>query len=423
MGMKNPAELMNLEKKNEMIASNMSFQFSNNIISSQDIFDRLDLERKLFDANEPINMSVAMQLTSLGYAKKFKRVAFSLTSSSYTNLNLENINPKLGDALINKGGNVFSLLPETIEARELQQINLLAYTDIAVGFAAKILNFKKHKLNVGINAKLLFPSTFLSVGLDNLSATLTPVSQQVNALTATGDINFSYSGKTGFGVGNVNPLNALNFSKLRGYNFDFGLNYQFFRAKDTLAKDHNAYFLNIGGVLSNMGKLFYSGDNSFQGAYNLNISPDLINPNGLDLNALGDVSQIDNIQSYLNFNNFISGGVTNTEFEINLPLLLNLYADIKIIKFLYASIYWQKSMQASIRLNEIKSPDYLTVTPRFIIKSVELFVPFSGNSIANPAIGAGFKIGKMYFASSSLLSFAFNSTKQIDFSFGLSHNF
>lgn len=423
MGMKNPAELMNLEKKNEMIASNMSFQFSNNKVSSQDIFDQVNLEKKLFDANEPINMSVGMQLTSLGYAKKFKRFAVSLSSSSYTNLNLENINPELGDALINKGGNVFSILPGTIDARELQQINLMAYTDIAGGFALRLLNFKKHKLNIGFNAKLLFPSTFLNVGLENLSANLIPISQQVNALTATGTINFTYSGKTGFGVENINPLSAMSFTKLKGYNFDFGFNYQFYRGKDSLAKDPNAYLVSVGGVLSNMGKLFFSGDNTFQGAYNLNIAPDAMNPNGLDLNALGDVSQVDNIQNYLNVNNFITSGLSKNEFEIKLPLLLNLYTDVRITKFLYTSIYWQKTVQTTIRLNEIKTPDYITFTPRFVIKKFEIFVPISGNSVANPAIGAGLKIGKMYFASSSLLSFAFNSTKQIDFSFGLSHNF
>jgi hypothetical protein len=221
----------------------------------------------------------------------------------------------------------------------------------------------------------------------------------------------------------MNPFSTMSFNKLKGHNFDFGFNYQFYRSKDSTSKDANAYLVNIGGVLSNMGKLNFNRQNTNQGAYSLNVSSDMINPSGLDLSSLGNISNVDDIQYYLSSKNYITGGISKNEIELKLPLLLNLYADLRLLKFLYTSIYWQKSIRNTIQLNQISAPDYLTVTPRIVIKSFELFIPFSSNSLSNPAIGTGVKIGKVYFASSSLISFATKSTKQIDFSFGVSYDF
>jgi len=190
-GLNNPAELVNLDKKNEITGANFSIQMSNNKIASQDLFSGSNLESKLFNSSEDITMNASTQMTSLGYGLKWKRFGVSISANTYGLINLENINPQLGDALINSGGNFYSIMPMNIQSNKLQQINATLYTDIAAGFGMKLLNFDQHKLSAGINAKLLFPKAFVNIGIDQLNAQLIPVNQSVNALTATGNINIA----------------------------------------------------------------------------------------------------------------------------------------------------------------------------------------------------------------------------------------
>lgn len=421
-GLNNPAELVNLNKKNEIIGANISINVGNNILSSSDIFSNSNLETKLFNSNQDIDMNVATQFTSLGYGLKWKRFGISASANTYGLFNLENINPQLGDALLNSGGNFSNIMPMNIQSNKLQKINMALYTDIALGFGMKLLNAKKHKLNAGINAKLLFPKAFVNVGIDNLNAQLVTVNQNINAFTATGNINIAYSSDADFTATTINPLSNIGLTDLKGVSLGFGFNYQLYRTKDLESKRNNNYFINIGGNFSNSGKLKFDSNNTKTHNYQLNITPNAQNPNGLDLNQIGNLSNPDDIYNLLVSNNYLTAGTSTSEVEIELPKKLNLYADIKLMKIVYASVYWQKNINSSSNVT-LSTPNHLTLTPRLVLGKFELFTPFTSSSIANTAIGAGIKWGMFYVASSSGLSMAFGNTKHADFSIGFSQGF
>jgi hypothetical protein len=421
-GLNNPAELVNLDKKNEIAAGNFSFIVSNNKIASSDIFSNADLESKLFNSPGDINMNVSTQFISIGYGIRWKRFGVSLSSNTYGQFNLENINPLLGDALLNSGGNFLNVMPINIQSDKLQKLNMTLYTDIAVGFGIKILNAKNHKINAGVNAKLLFPKAFANIGIDQLNAQLIQVNQGVNAFTATGNINIAYSADTQLNTTTLNPFSDLSFSNLSGVSLGFGFNYQYYRTKDLENGKTNNYLINIGASYTNSGKAKFDSNATKSHNYQLNITPNALNPNGLDLNQIGSLSSPNDIYNLLSTNNFITSGTSNKEVNIELPKKLNLYADIKFLKVLYGSVYWQKNLNDTNNLN-ISSPDYLTITPRLVLGKFELFTPFTNSSIAETSIGAGIKWGMFYMTSSSGLSMAFGSTKQADFSIGLSKGF
>lgn len=421
-GLNNPAELVNLDKKNEITGANISFQVSNNKISTRDIFSNTNLESKLFNSNESINMSVTTQFTSLGYGMKWKRFGVSLSSNTYGILNIENINPQLGDALVNSGSNFSSMLPLNIQSNGLQKIDLAMFTDIAVGFGMKVLDFKKHKINAGVNAKLLFPKSFVNIGIDNFNANLTAVNQNVNALTATGNINIAYNSDVSLNSASINPLSGLDFSQLKGVSLGFGFNYQLYRDKDLESDKTNNYFINFGANYSNSGTLKFDSNKTKSHNYALNVSPNMQNPNGLDLNQIGSISSPEGIYNFLNANNFLNAGTSNTEVEIKMPRRINLYADVKILKILYGSVYWQKNLNESSNIS-VSSPDFISVTPRLVFGKFEFFTPVTNNSIATTTVGAGLKWGMFYMSSGSGLSIAFSDTKQVDLSIGLSKAF
>jgi hypothetical protein len=421
-GLNNPAELVNLDKKNEITGANFSIQMSNNKISSLDIFSGSNLESKLFNSTEDINMNAATQMTSLGYGLKWKRFGVSISANTYGLINLENINPQLGDALINSGGNFYNILPMNIQSNKLQQINATLYTDIAAGFGMKLLNFDQHKISAGINAKLLFPKAFVNIGIDQLNAQLIPVNQSVNALTASGNINIAYSSDAVLNASSINPFENLSLSTLKGISMGFGFNYQFYRKSDLESKRNNNYFINIGGSFSDTGKIKFSSNKTKSHNYQLNITPSLANPNGLDLNQIGDISNPNDIYNLLTSNNYLTAGTSSNEVEIELPRKLNLYADIKLMKVLYTSVYWQKNINENSNTS-LSSPDFLTITPRLVLGKFELFTPVTKSSLAELTFGTGIKWGLFYLTSGSGLSMLISDTKQADLSIGFSKGF
>ena len=421
-GLNNPAELVNLDKKNEITGANFSIQMSNNKIASQDLFSGSNLESKLFNSTGDINMNATTQLTSLGYGLRWKRFGVSISANTYGIFNLENINPQLSDALVNSGGNFYSIMPMNIQSNKLQQINATLYTDIAAGFGVKLLNLDKHKLSAGINAKLLLPKAFVNIGIDNLNAQLIPINQNVNALTATGNINIAYSADTKFDASSINPFENMSLATIKGVSLGFGFNYQLYRTKDLESKKNNNYFINIGGSYSDTGKIKFNSNNTKTHNYLLNITPSLANPNGLDLTQIGNISNPNDLYNYLTTNNYLSAGTSTNSVEIELPRKINLYADIKLIKVLYASVYWQKNTN-KISNTTLSTPDYLTLTPRLVLGNFELFTPVTNSSLAATTIGAGIKWGMFYLTSGSGLSMLLSDTKQADLSIGFSKGF
>jgi len=421
-GLNNPAELVNLDRKNEITTGNFSIQVSNNKISSKDLFSNTDLESKLFSSDGDINMNVSTQFTSIGYGLKWRRFGVSLSANTYGQFVLENVNPLLGDALMNNGGNFINMMPMTIQSDKLQKMDMILYTDVALGFGTKLLNTENHKVNLGVNAKILFPKAFVNVGINNLNASLTEVNQGINAFTATGDINIAYSSDALIDVSTLNPFSNISLANLKGVSLGFGFNYQFYRDKDLDSSKNNNYLINLGVSYQQSGKTKFESNKTRAHNYNLNITPNALNPDGLNLNQIGSIANPDDIFNLLETNDFITTGNTTNSVEVELPSRLNLYADIKLLKVLYTSVYWQKNLNESEN-NIISSPDFLTITPRLVVGKFEFFTPITKNSTAQTSIGSGIKWGLFYLSSGSGLSMAFGNSKRADFCIGFSKGF
>jgi hypothetical protein len=124
----------------------------------------------------------------------------------------------------------------------------------------------------------------------------------------------------------------------------------------------------------------------------------------------------------LTSNNYLTAGTSSNEVEIELPRKLNLYADIKLMKVLYTSVYWQKSINENSNTS-LSSPDFLTITPRLVLGKFELFTPVTKSSLAELTFGTGLKWGLFYLTSGSGLSMLISDAKQADLSIGFSKGF
>jgi hypothetical protein len=401
----NPAELPNLSKKFDVNFYGFSFVASNNKIGFDDILDGNNLEELVFRGNESVNAHINAEIFGPGFAMRWKKWGFGFTTKAYAQFDIVEVNPSLGDALLNDS-NLSSIT--NLPTIGNQRLSGATYGEIGFSVGRTIVDNDRHKFNAGITLKILFPGSYSNLGASNFSGRITDTGAgSVFLNNASGTINIAYSGNLAESFTDFSDYSNSIFGGLNGQALDIGVNYQLKK------KGKEKYLLNFGASVRNIGSMTFSNDNNSSTNYTLNVPNNLA---GINLNDFQNADNLRDVEQVLINSGFLTVQNSTQDFKINLPTALSLYADLRIVSKLYISTFYQTNLNKNQENDQITFPSILTITPRFSVGIFETFLPISNHEISGTNVGIGFRLGGFYLGTSSLVSAIItNETKQADF--------
>lgn len=414
----NPAELNNMSHKFEINGFGTSINVANNKVSIKDVRTGSNFEKQLFTGTEPVNARVDAVILGPGIAIKISKWAFAITSKANIKFDLIDVDTKLADALTN--GTLNTLVgANTLVSDKNQRIYGVTYGEIGLSLSRTIFSTNTQNINAGSTVKLLFPGSYVNLGLDKFSGTITDVSGQEYLNNASAGLNIAYSGNLANGFSNFSDYSKSIFGGLNGYAIDFGVNYQLKDEDDA----SNKYKLNFGMALRNIGSMTFKGDNNNNINYNLQIQSTIANPVGLNLNQFENVDNLQDIETILKSKGYLTVQDSKSDIKIKLPALISAYADVKLIPKLFISGYIQQKLTSDATNDQLSSPNIFTITPRCNLGFFEAYIPLTNSSISGFSTGLGFRLGGFYMGSGSAITALANNSKQIDAYIGFRTSF
>ena len=399
----NPSELANLNSRFEVQLFSSSINISNNKIGFSDIIDGNNLENMIFKGTEPVNFNVDTEFLGPGFAIKLLKWGFAVTSKGHIKANVIDVDPNLGSALTNSALSAIGS-SAIVSSDKNQRINGTAWGEIGFSVAHKIYETKKHKINAGITLKLLFPGAFANIGADKFQGTITDNLGNLQLSNANANLNIAYSGNLGAEFTNTSDYTKSVFGNLQGLATDIGVDYQ-------LIGSGKNYKLKIGAALKNIGSMTFKSTSNYSTDYTLAIQ----GSQQLNLNQFQNANGVQDIEQILINSGYLNKVPQNKDFKVQLPTVLNLYADIKIIPKVNVTLFTQQKINSNSGNNQITSQNIISATPRFSVGFFEAYIPVAINEVSGTTAGVGFRLGGFFLGSNSLLTALTSDGKQADF--------
>ncbi len=399
----NPSELANLNSRFEVQLFSSSINISNNKIGFSDIIDGNNLENMIFKGTEPVNFNVDTEFLGPGFAIKLLKWGFAVTSKGHIKANVIDVDPNLGSALTNSALSAIGS-SAIVSSDKNQRINGTAWGEIGFSVAHKIYETKKHKINAGITLKLLFPGAFANIGADKFQGTITDNLGNLQLSNANANLNIAYSGNLGEEFTNTSDYTKSVFGNLQGLATDIGVDYQ-------LIGSGKNYKLKIGAALKNIGSMTFKSTSNYSTDYTLAIQ----GSQQLNLNQFQNANGVQDIEQILINSGYLNKVPQNKDFKVQLPTVLNLYADIKIIPKVNVTLFTQQKINSNSGNNQITSQNIISATPRFSVGFFEAYIPVAINEVSGTTAGVGFRLGGFFLGSNSLLTALTSDGKQADF--------
>lgn len=413
----NPAELSNMSKRFEVNIFGLSLNVANNKIGYSDLMSDTDLESLLFKGNDPVNMRVDTEIYGLGLAMKYKKWGFAISSKAHGKMDIVDVDPKLGDALVNSALNSVLGSSATIKNDYNQRLNGTTWGEVGFTLSRNLVDKEKYKVNIGATFKLLFPGSYANLGLDKFQGTITSNSAgQVYLNNTTANLNIAYSGGLASSFTTVSDYSQSVFGGMNGFATDLGFNYQWKDKPETNPKKNwNKYKLNVGLAVRNIGTMTFKDDNNYSTNYILNIQPTISNPLGLNLNQFNNVDNLQQIETILKNQGYLNIVPQKKDFKVKLPTVFSAYADVKIVSKLFITGYIQQKLNDDNANDQITVQNSVTITPKVNLGYFEVYSPWTNNEVSGLNGGIGFRVGGFYLGSGSIVTAMINDTKQADF--------
>lgn len=394
-GSLNPAEFSNLSKKFEVNFFGFSFDVANNKIGFNDLISGDDLETLIFTGTEPVNMRFDGQIMGPGFAMKWFKWGFGITTKANVKFDVVDVNPAIGNAITN---NNLILNTTVLDNPGNQRLSGTSYGEVGFSVARTLVDNDDHQFSAGITLKILFPGSYSNAGLKNLDGTITQNASGAY-LTTNGpaELNIAYSGNLADSFRNFDDYSKSIIGSLNGFAGDLGVSYQWKDGK-------SGYKIKAGASIRNIGSMTFKDNNNYNTNYTLNIQPTAQNPQGLDLSQFSDVDNLSDVEQILLDNGYLTETRNKTDFKVNLPTTLSLYADFKIIPKFYVTGYLQQRMKKDDGDDQITARNIVSVTPRFNIGIFEAYVPLSHDDVSGTNVGAGFRWFGFYLGSNSIFT-------------------
>jgi hypothetical protein len=405
----NPAELTNLSNTFEVQVFSTSLNVSNNKISFGDIVSSdKDIEDLIFDGNEAANMRLDLLINGPGFAMKYKKWAFGVSTNAVAKANIIDVDVNLGNALTNSGINSIIGLTN-VSSNYNQKINAATWGEIGFTLARDLFDTEKYKISAGTNIRLLFPSSFTNFAADKFNGTVVNTAGDLSLTDTHANLNIAYSGPIADGFTDAKNFSDFFSSGINGYAVDLGVN---FKIKE--ADNPKDYKFNSGLSIKNIGSMTFKSDNNESSNYDLTIS----NTQFLDLNQFENVDNVKDIEQILLSSGYLTKTNDQKDFTIKLPTLFTAYADLKLTNRFYVSAFTQQKLVDDSDNDFSTTQNSITLTPRFSGENYEIFVPLSDNEISGFTGGFGFRVGGFFMGSGSILTAMINDTKQADIYLG-----
>lgn len=411
----NPAELVNMSRKFDVAVFNTSVNVSNNKIKFNDIMKGENLEEKIFTGSDPTSIRLDVLIQGPSVAMKYKKWAFALASAGNIKANATDVDVNFGNAVTNS-----FLGSAQINSNYNQRMNAASWGEINLSAARNIFENDDHKFSGGVTLKLLFPGSYMNMGVDKLQGEVTNdiTTGDVYLYNATANVNFSYSGSLANSYNDNSNYTSLFAGGLNGIGADFGFNYQWKgkvqESTDGGDKTIDEYNLNAGLSFRNMGSMTFKDDNNESANYQLNIPT----TNPLNLADFENSESVRDIEQILIDRGYLTKQSSNGDFRVKLPAVLNAYVDYKIHNKWYVSAYTQQKLSDDSQNNFTTIQNIITLTPRFAGKNYELYLPLSSNEVSGFTTGFGFRLGGFFLGSGSIVTAALNNSKQADIYMG-----
>jgi hypothetical protein len=387
----NPAEFSNLSKKFEINFYGLSFDVSNNKIGFNDLISDTNLEDLIFTGTESVNMRIDGQILGPSFAMKWKKWGFGITTKANVKFDVVDVDTTLGNAIFN---NDLPLNTTVLNQSENQRLSGTSYGEVGFSASRNVFENDNHRWDVGVTLKFLFPGSYSNFGLSNLNGTITQNASGTFLTTnQPANLNIAYSGSLADSFSNFNDYTQSVFGGLNGVATDIGVTYQW---KDGKEK----YKIKGGLSVRNIGSMTFKDDNN----YNTNYTFTTQGRPPLNLNLFENVDNLSEVEAILISNGYLTQTPNKTDFKVNLPTLLTMYADFKIVPKVYVTGYLQQKMKKDDANEQITSRNIFSVTPRVNLGFFEAYLPVSTDDISGTNVGFGFRLSGFYLGSNSIIT-------------------
>lgn len=409
----NPADLAGMPQKFDLNIVGFDLTVANNIVNftSSELGKTSDFKDRFFNnaTTEGLNVRVNLDVVgpSLAIALN-KKTAVGLITRARMNMALNNIDIITGKAIVDGTYSSSTSLPYTTPRINNMSANLNGWGELGAVISTEIFKDVRHSVKIGGTLKGIFAGSYANTYLSNFSMTFdTTAAGRLQLRNGSGNLGIEYSG-------NSDPLKSVSdnlFGAPTGLGIDAGISYQYKNIET------GKYIFKLGASLLDLGSMRISLNKNNSRQFTINSSA-IIDPktiSGKDLDAI-----ITNIKN--------TGAVTeqasDTSITVNLPMALNLQADVNVWKAFYVTLNLQRRATDELNPRSMQAANYLTLTPRMMTRFIELYMPFTFAEVQGTTIGAGFKLGPLYIGSTSLISALMSEkNKAIDFHFGIRAGF
>lgn len=412
----NPAELVNMNSKFEVNAFNFSIGMANNKLTFSDLVSGNNLEDKIFEGNDVVNLRLDTQILGPSFAFKYQKWGFGITSVANVKANVINLDSKLGDAIQN--GELSNIFSQTvISSNDNQRLNATTWGEIDLTIARNLIDLPKHKLNIGTNLRLLFPGAYANFSATNLNGTIVNNFGDISLINASANINIAYAGVLANNYNDQGNYNEFFSQGINGFAADIAVNY---RWKDE--NDANSYRLNTGLSIKNIGSMTFKSDNNLSKNYVLNVD----NLESLDLNQFENAESLSEIEAILNDPAnaaYFQSTSSTADYTVKLPTVINAYADVRLTKKWFVTGSINQKVSDDSKSDFITTQNSYTLIPRFSAKWFEAYAPLASNEISGFTSGIGFRLAGFFIGSNSVFTALADSGKQADLYLGVRFGF
>ena len=426
----NPAELSNLSHKREINFLAFSVNASNNVLRVMDIYSNRKNLEELLISTDHVNANVGITTLGPSFAIRIGKWGFGVSTNVEAQLNLVNLNSNFANVAFHNNDLVSSI---TINTGKNQRITTTAWGEVGFSVSRVLFEDIYQTFSVGGTLKLIIPTEYTNISMDQMNATLALLDGDVQLTEASMNINITHSG--GFantGTRFIN-FNDLNYSKVNGLGGDIGATYILKKEDDEIN-----YKLKGGMSIKNMGSMLFESKSNNAISQNLYFSvPDL---SFFDFrNSFNNAKTIYDILTVLENSGFASDSNPSNRFRVNLPTGLSLYTDYEIVNKVNITIYGFKGLNSNYKTNNIVTQDLISLTPRFSTHlgsscdctitppkpnfNFEVYSPWSLNKVSGLVGGIGLRLGGFFIGSSSAITAFLGRGKEVDFNFGFRTGF
>lgn len=304
---------------------------------------------------------------------------------------------------IDKGSDVFKYLKgdeiTTLESQNFQY-NSDVFSEYGLSYAAPVYDKNAHFLKIGATYKLI-------TGLQTLQMNGSGNFAQ-NNLNETTYVLSSFESKHS-DLALSNPINwndvaAANGSG-KGYGLDFGFVYQFsphyeenkylMNGKTRTDPTIKNYLVKVGFSVMDLGKINYNRSQAIS----------IANTNkGLNQANYQDLDNVSDVEKQFRKNAGLETSYPEISIKRNLPTMMNIFADVKLTKNIYASII----LNAANKKQDIAVPNTSSVSvgPRY--EKNDFGFSIMGNYVSTyktTTVSTSLRLGIFTFGTENLLGF------------------